>query len=182
MNRLQQFMAITGTALIITSCQDSNTENRDTNAVADQQNVVDTIPQKSDATTSQYVDLKTGAPVDLYYDPASRMTYSAVTNEPIEFYIDVPSGDTIYGRGRYVVNNYVIKADDGVYKLNADKIKIDKDEIKIKDGDKKFKMDNSTMKLKDGNSKMKADSISGKIKTGDLKKKMEGDRSKTKSN
>jgi hypothetical protein len=189
MKKLQHFMAITGSALIIASCQDTTNERKDLNAVADQQSVVDTVPKKSDTSATEmrdtssprYIDLTTGQPVDLYYDPKARRVYSAMTNEPVDFYIDMSTGDTIYGQGRYVVNNYIIRSDEGKYRLNADKIKMDKNEIKIKEGNKKFKIDNSNMKMKEPDMKMKGDTTNGKMKTGDMKKKMEGNRSKTKS-
>jgi len=189
MNTYQHFTALIGSALIIASCQDTANERKDMNAVADQQSVIDTIPTRSNTSTTgmgdssvhRYINLNTGEPVDLYYDPKARKTYSVVTNEPIEFYIDMNTGDTVYGQGRYIVNNFISKSDAGAFKLNADKIKMDKDEIKIKEGNKKFKIDNSNMKLKDGDMKMKADTVNGKIKTDDMKKKMEGNRSKTKS-
>jgi hypothetical protein len=101
----------------------------------------------------------------LYYDPKARRTYSSITNEPVEFYVDMSTGDTIYGRGRYVVNNYIIKSEQGMYKLDAGKIKMDKDDIKIKDGSRKFKMDKSNMKMKSSEGKMKADTTSGKMKS-----------------
>ncbi|AEW02869.1 hypothetical protein A4D02_02465 [Niastella koreensis] len=188
MNTYQHFMALIGSVIIVASCKDTAGERKDVNAVADQQSVVDTIPTRSntsptgmgDTIVHRYINLNTGEPVDLYYDPKARKTYSVNTNEPIEFYIDMNTGDTVYGQGRFIVNNFISKSDAGTFKLNADKIKMDKDEIKIKEGNKKLKIDNSTMKLKDGDLKMKTDTVSGKIKTGDLKKKMEGDRSKTK--
>ncbi len=71
-----------------------------------------------------------------------------MTNEPVEFYVDMNTRDTIYGRGRYVVNNYIVRSNDGMYRLDASKIKMDKDDIKIKDGSKKLKMDGSKMKSK----------------------------------
>jgi hypothetical protein len=184
MTTIKQFLVITGSALIIASCQDANNES---DLAATEQSAVDTVPKgrtdsmrerldtmtgKPDTMISgmpapnapQYIDLKTGQPVELYYDPKTRKTYSAVTNEPVEFYIDVSTGDTIYGRGRYVVNNYIMRSDNGMYKLDANKIKMDKDDIKIKEGNKKFKMDKSNMKMKGTEMKMKGDTTKGKMK------------------
>jgi hypothetical protein len=190
MNKIQQFLAITGAALVIASCQDMNNEN---DVAATDQSTVDTVPKNRTDTMStgkpdtmisgmaapRYIDLKTGQPVELYYDPKARRTYTSM-DEPVEFYVDMSTGDTIYGRGRYVVNNYIIRSDDGMYKLDANKIKIDKDEIKIKDGNKKFKMDKSDMKMKGPDGKMKGDSTRGKMKTGDMKMKTNEQESKTK--
>lgn len=177
MTTIKQFLVITGSALIIASCQDANNES---DVAATEQSAVDTVPKgrtdtmtgkpdtmqtgMTDTTSPRYIDLRTGQPVELYYDPKARRTYSAVTNEPVEFYIDVSTGDTIYGRGRYVVNNYIMRSDDGMYKLDANKIKMDKDDIKIKEGNKKFKMDKSNMKMKGTEMKMKGDTTKGKMK------------------
>jgi len=190
MNTIKQFLVITGSALIIASCQDANNES---DIAATEHATVDTVPKNrtdsmmnkpdtmiSSMAAPRYIDLKTGQPVELYYDPKARRTYAEMTNEPVEFYIDMSTGDTIYGRGRYVVNNYIIKSDDGMYKLDANKIKIDKNEIKIKDGSKKFKMDKSEMKMKGPDGKMKGDTTSGKMKTGGMKMKMNEKESKTK--
>lgn len=198
MKKLQHFMAIAGSILVITSCQDANKENDAMNNVAGEQSTVDTVPKRSDTmqnrmgdtthwmgdsthrmsdtTSPRYIDLSTGQQTDLYYDPKARRVYSAMTNEPVDFYVDMSTGDTIYGRGRYVVNNYIMRSNEGMYKLNADKVKMDKDEIKIKEGNKKFKMDNSKMKMKEPEMKMKGDTTTGK-----MKKNMEGNRSKTKN-
>jgi hypothetical protein len=191
MNKIKQFLAITGTALVIASCQEMNNEQ---DVAATDEPTVDTVPKgridsitgKPDTMISsmaapRYFDLNTGQPVELYYDPKARRTYSVMTNEPVEFYIDMSTGDTVYGRGRYIVNNYIIRSDDGMYKLDANKIKMDKDDIKIKDGNKKFKMDKSDMKMKGPDGKMKGDTTSGKMKTGDMKKKMDEGETKTKN-
>jgi hypothetical protein len=201
MKKLKLLMAITGSILVIASCQDANNENDVMNNVAGEQSTLDTVPRRSDTmqnrmhdttnlmgdttnrmgdtTSPRYVDLKTGQPVDLYYDPKAKRVYSAMTNEPVDFYVDMSTGDTIYGRGRYVVNNYIIRENEGMYRLNAGKIKMDKDEIKIKEGNKKLKMDMSNMKMKTPDMKMKGDTTSGKMKSNDMKRKMDHDSSKT---
>jgi hypothetical protein len=196
MKKLQHFMAIAGSILVIASCHDANSENDAMNNVADEQSIVDTVPKRSDTTgmrdstrmgdttrmrdttrmgdttSPRYIDLRTGQPVELYYDPKARTTYSAMNNEPVEFYVDMNTGDTVYGRGRYVVNNYITRSNNGMYKLNAAKVKMEKDEIKIKEGNKKFKMDMSNMKMKEPNVKMKGDTTRGKMKSGDMNRKM----------
>jgi hypothetical protein len=174
MNTIKQFLTITGSLLVIASCQDINNQS---DVAATEHPTVDTVPKgrtdsitgKPDTTISsmaapRYIDLSTGQPVELYYDPKARRTYSVMTNEPVEFYIDASTGDTIYGRGRYVVNNYIIRSEEGMYKLDANKVKMDKDDIKIKDGNKKFKMDKSDMKMKGIDEKMKGDTTKGKMK------------------
>jgi hypothetical protein len=202
MNKVKLFLTLTGSALIITSYQHIDYEsNLALNNLVSEQ--TDTVPKKSDSiptddidttgkpdtaqmamkdtSSPRYVDLSTGQPVELYYDAKTKRTYSTMTNEPVEFYVDMNTGDTVYGRGRYIVNSYIVKATDGKYRLDAGKIKIDKDDIKLKDGSRKFKMDQSNMKMKGSGEKIKADSTAGKIKGNNMKKKMENERSKTKS-
>lgn len=184
MNKIQQLLAITGSALIIASCQDANNES---DMAATEQTAVDTVPtgkadttRKADTTGNRYIDLRTGQPVELYYDAKTKRTYSAITNEPVDWYVNTATGDTVYGRGRYVVNNYIIRTSDSTYKLDDSKIKIDKDEIKIKDGNRKFKMEKGDMKMKEGDLKMKGDTTDAKMKTDDMKKKIDDGKTKTK--
>lgn len=178
MKKIKQLLAITGSALIIASCQDANnTSDVNEDTLATDQSAVDTTPKPN----SQYVDLKTGQPVDLYYSPKKKRTYSETTNEPVDLYVNTATSDTIYGQGRYVVNGYIVKTADGTYKLDDRKIKIDGDEIKIKEGDKKFKMEDGEMKIKDGDAKAKMDEDESKLKTGEMKTKDEsGEPTKTK--
>jgi hypothetical protein len=200
MNTIKQLVAIAGSVLVITGFRDISDVSYIASAAYP---VVDTVPKRTDtvpkgnrpdsmsrsdttvtdtmATTSRYTDLSTGQPVDLYYDPKTRRTYSSMTNEPVDFYVDMSTGDTIYGRGRYVVNNYIVRSADNAYRLDEGKVKIDKNEIKIKDGSKKWKMDKSSMKIKDGNMKGKADSTGAKMKGDDMKRKMDDGRIKTKN-
>ncbi|THU41634.1 hypothetical protein FAM09_05925 [Niastella caeni] len=177
MSMLKQLLAITGSALIIASCQDANNQSDvTTDSATAEQPLADTTPKSN----TQYVDLKTGQPADLYYNSKKKRTYSETTNEPVDLYVNVVTGDTIYGQGRYVVNGYIVKTADGTYKLDDKKIKIDGDEIKIKEGDKKFKMEEGEMKIKDGDEKMKTDGDESKIKTEDMKSKTEDGQTKTK--
>jgi len=176
MSTIKQLLTITGAVLIITSCQEANHESA-INNVSEEQSTVDTVPKgrtdsmmnKPDTMISsmaapRYIDLNTGQTVDLYYDAKRNRVYSMVTNEPVDFYVDMSTGDTIYGTGRYIVNNYIVKSPEGPYKLDMKKIKMEKNELKMKDGNKKFKMDKSDMKIKDSNMKMKGDTTRGKIK------------------
>jgi hypothetical protein len=204
MNKIKRLLALTGSALIITSYQQVTNKSdiasndlvtKQTDTVPKKSDTIPTdeidttgkpdtasMPMKKDTSLPKYIDLKTGQPVELYYDPKARRTYSAITNEPVEFYVDMNTGDTVYGRGRYVVNNYIVRSTDGMYKLDAGKIKMDKDDLKIKEGNKKFKVNNSNMKMKGvEGGKMKVDSTSGKMKTNDMKKKVNKDDVKMKN-
>lgn len=179
MSTIKQLLVITGSAMIIASCQEANNQNNiAADSMATEQPAVDTTTMQT--ANTKYVDLKTGQPVDLYYNSKKKRTYSESTNEPVDLYVNVATGDTIYGKGRYVVNNYIVKTEDGTYKLDNKKIKIDGSEIKIKDGDKKFKMEDGEMKIKDGDEKMKADADESKLKTDEMKTKTEDGETKTK--
>ena len=125
----------------------------------------------SDTASNQYIDLRTGQPVDLYYSPKYNRTYSIITNEPIDYYVNIATGDTVYGRGRYIVNNYLVRTPEGMYRLDDKRIKMDKNDIKMKDGNMKLKMDKGKMKTKDADGKMKMDKDDSKMKTGDMKMK-----------
>lgn len=183
MTKIKQLLTVTGSVLIIASCQEAaNNENdlKNDSIATEQPAAVDNNAQTNN---SKYVDLKTGQPVDLYYDSKKKKTYSAINDEPVDLYVNVATGDTIYGEGRFVVNNYIVKTEDGKYKLDNKKVKIDGDEIKIKEGNKKFKMSADEIKIKDGDAdrKLKADADEQKMKTEDMKTKDEaGEPTKTK--
>lgn len=182
MTKIKQLLTITGSVLIIASCQEAANNESDVknDSIVTEQPAVDNNAQTNN---SKYVDLKTGQPVDLYYDSKKKKTYSASNDEPVDLYVNVATGDTIYGEGRFVVNNYIVKTEDGKYKLDNKKVKIDGDEIKIKEGNKKFKMSADEIKIKDGDAdrKLKADADEQKMKTEDMKTKDEaGEPTKTK--
>jgi hypothetical protein len=174
---IKQLLTITGSALIFASCGEANSENEiKADSMATEQQAV----ENTQTNNTKYVDLKTGQPVDLYYDSKKKKTYSTTNDEPVDLYVNVATGDTIYGEGRYVVNDYIVKTEDGKYKLDDKKIKIDGDEIKIKEGNKKFKMEEGEMKIKGEDAKIKADADESKIKTDDSKTKTEDGETKTK--
>ncbi|HEY8896382.1 MAG TPA: hypothetical protein VIM79_16260 [Niastella sp.] len=180
MTKIKELLTITGSVLIIASCQETANNENDLKAdsITTEQPAADNNAQTNN---SKYVDLKTGQPVDLYYDSKKKKTYSAGNDEPVDLYVNVATGDTIYGEGRFIVNNYIVKTEDGKYKLDDKKVKIDGDEIKIKEGNKKFKISADEMKIKDGDTKVKADADESKIKTEDMKTKDEkGEPTKTK--
>lgn len=102
----------------------------------------------------------------------------ADTRKPIEadlLFVDVSSGDTLYGPSGDIVNNALIQ-DNGTWKLDEAKIKRDGNKIKVKSGDDKMKMDEDEMKMKTGDSKMKVDvNDDSKLKTPDSKTKVDDD-------
>ncbi len=161
MKRIKQVMAIAGSVLVFAACQ--NPDQRDQEPIATDK---DNTPAST--TSQRYIDPNTGAPVDLYYNAHEKMTYDRETDKPVDFYVNTNTGDTIYGRGRFVVNGYLIRTQDGTLKLDDSRVKVDGDEIKIKDGDTKLKIDGDEMKFKkEDEYKVKREGDSVKVKDKD---------------
>lgn len=110
-----------------------------------------------------YTNLVTGKRVYIIRDPETGYAYDSVGRAPVDFYIN-DSNDTLYRTGQ-VVNNAIVKYDDGTWKIDETKIKANGDKLKVKDPDSKVKME-------DGNEV--------KVKVGDYKKKVDGDKVKEK--
>ncbi|MEO7960650.1 MAG: hypothetical protein ABIR19_03830 [Ginsengibacter sp.] len=117
-----------------------------------------------------YVDLETGKHITVIKDSTNGYMVNAETNEPVAIYVDTRSNDTIYGKTGKVINNHVIKSDDGKYKYvsNDGGVKADAEEdgaYKIKDGDYKKKVEaDGDIKIKDGDTKIKIDGKTGEKK------------------
>lgn len=147
-----------------------------------------TADMDMDATTSgtvaqvepgTYVDLNTGKEVYIVRDEATGYATDSIAKVPVEFYVNTSTNDTLFRTGM-VVNNMLIE-EEGKWKLDETKVKIDGDEIKIKDGDSKVKVDGEESKVKDGDYKKKVDGDDVKIKDGDSKTKIEDGEVKTKN-
>lgn len=118
-----------------------------------------------------YVDLNTGKEVHIIRDEQTGYATDSIAKVPVEFYVNTTTRDTIFRTGQ-VVNNFLVE-EDGKWKLDETKVKIDGDEIKVKDGDSKVKIDGEDSKVKDGDYKKKVDGDETKIKDGDSKIKIE---------
>jgi len=117
---------------------------------------------------THYVDLNTGKRITVVKDSTNGVMVNKETGEPVGIYVDTDTRDTIYGKTGEVINNHVIKTEDGKYSYevidnNPDKVKsepdgdykkkVEKDgDVKIKDGDTKIKIDGET-----GEKKVKKD-------------------------
>lgn len=168
MKRIKQVFAIAGSVLIIASCQ--NSDQRDERIATENENAA----SETSATSQRYIDPNTGAPLDLYYNAHEKMTYNKENDQPVDFYVNTNTGDTIYGRGRFVVNGYLIRTEAGTFQLNDAVVTRDGDELKIVGSNGKLKIDGDEMKFKDGKDlKIKKDGDEIKIKDGDTKIKME---------
>jgi hypothetical protein len=154
MKRIKQVFAIAGSVLVIAACQnpDQNQER---------------IANEGPSTSQRYIDPNTGAPVDLYYNAHEKMTYNRETNKPVDLYVNT-SGDTVYGKGRFVVNGYIIRGEDGIFRLDNSRVEMDGDELKIIGDNGKLKIDDGEMKFKDENgNKYKRDGDDVKVKKDD---------------
>lgn len=136
--------------------------------------------RSNEITSYTYIDLNSGDTLDFWYDTEKKTVMNRSLGQPVEFYINTTTRDTVFGRGRFVVNGLLLQGDDGKWKFNEEKVKIDGDELKIKDGKRKLKIDGDELKIKDGNRKIKSDGNDVKIKDGDTKAKIEDDEMKVK--
>ena len=167
---MKQVVAIAASVMVFAACQDTNQNDER----------IATDRTETETGSQRYVDPNTGAPVDLYYDTDKKVTYNRKNDKPVEFYVNTNTGDTVYGKGRYVVNGYLIREDDGSFSLNDKKVEFDGDELKIKGENSKLKVDGDEMKYKEGDLKIKQDGDEVKIKDGDYKEKRDGDEVKIK--
>ena len=136
----------------------------------------DTVPGKT-----IYKDLGMGETVEIWYDAVGLRTLNKKTGAPIEFYVNTSTRDTVFGRGRFVVNSYILKGDDGKWKLDDGKVKVDGDELKVKVGNQKFKIDGDEIKIKGNGIKAKSDDGEIKVKSPEGKAKFEDDKTKVKT-
>lgn len=127
-----------------------------------------------------YIDLNTGDTLDYWYDSDKKIIMNRTTNAPVDFYINTSTSDTVYGRGRFVVNGLLLQGEDGKWKFDDSKVKIDGDELKIKDGKRKLKIDGDEIKIKDKDGKIKSEGNEAKVKGDDMKAKVSEDEMKVK--
>jgi hypothetical protein len=127
-------------------------------ALAQQGNAQDPVK------TYTIVDLRTGQTIDIFYNPTTWQTFNKTTNTPVEFYV-IDGRDTVHGPTGLVVNNMLMRNTEGFYTLDAARVKVDGDEIKMKMADgRKVKWENGKMKIKDWSGKEKVKGDKHKIK------------------
>lgn len=120
--------------------------------------------RSDEAMAYTYIDLNSGDTLDYWYDADKKIVMNRTSNLPVDFYINTSTMDTVYGRGRFVVNGFLLQGEDGKWKFNEEKVKIDGDELKIKDGSRKLKIDGDDIKIKDKGRKVKLEGGEAKIK------------------
>jgi hypothetical protein len=156
-------------SLAVASCTNNKTAESSADSTATSSEM--SVSTTSSVVPGSYVDLATGKTVYIISDPETGYAMDSIARVPIEFYINPSTSDTIYMTGE-IVNNSLVN-NNGTWSLSPDaKIKMDGDEMKIKDGDTKVKVDGSDSKVKDGDYKQKVDDgTEVKTKDGDSKTK-----------
>ncbi|MDB5120312.1 MAG: hypothetical protein JWN56_1530 [Sphingobacteriales bacterium] len=162
------------------SCNNKGTADGDasTDTIIESTDMGTTATTSNEVVPGSYVDLNTGKKVYIIRDNDSGYATDSIAKVPIEFYINSETKDTLYRTGM-VVNNMLVE-EDGKWKLDETKVKIDGDKIKMKDGDSKTKINGEESKVKDGDYKEKVDGEDVKIKDGDTKIKIEDGKVKEK--
>jgi hypothetical protein len=159
-------LGATMTVALMACNNDGKTDN-----AADADMDMSVATTESQVEPGTYVDLNTGKEVYIVRDESTGYATDSIAKVPVEFYVNTSTNDTLFRTGM-VVNNMLIE-EEGKWKLDESKVKIDGDEIKIKDGDSKVKIDGDESKVKDGDYKKKVDGDEVKIKDGDSKTKIE---------
>lgn len=156
---------------VLMSC---NNKTKTADATSDSISMADVkaISAASEVIPGSYINLRTGKTVYIVKDAKTGYAVDSIEQIPVDFYINTATNDTLYMTG-LVVNNAIIREEDGTWKLDETKIKIDGDKSKIKNGDYKEKINGEESKIKDGDYKEKVDGEEGKIKDDDSKIKME---------
>ena len=133
------FLTITIVVLVLTSCKEG--------------------------TKSGYYDLNKDERVSLVKDEKTGLMVDAETKKPVYIYVNEETNDTIFGSTGKVINGNVIKLEDGKYKYEDLKVKLDEDgDFKLKDGDYKRKVEaDGDIKIKDGDKKKKIDGETGEV-------------------
>lgn len=133
-----------------------------------------------------YTDLSTGESVQLKRNE-NGVIVNLQTGEPVEFYVDMSTQDTFYGKTGAEVNNALLY-NNGAYeldetRLNKDDYKetLEGDEYKLKDGDTKIKATDGEYKYKKGDTKIKSTKDQTKIKSGKTKIEIEDGKTKVKT-
>ena len=119
-----------------------------------------------DQTKSAYYDLNEGENVTLVKDGETGRMINSETRKAPYIYVNNETNDTIFGATGEVINGHVIKLENGKYKYDDFKAKLDEDGgFKIKDGDYKRKGEAvGDIKVKDGDKTKKIDGETGEVK------------------
>jgi len=113
---------------------------------------------------AKFKNLASGEKVYIIKDSISGEAIDSITREPVLLYVNLDTKDTIYGKTGQIVNNSVIRTEDGAYLVDETKLQINGNEINIGNGDVKIKVDGDEMKIKTDEKKIKIDGNEKKVK------------------
>ena len=116
---------------------------------------------------AKFKNLASEKNVYIIKDSVSGEAIDSITKEPVLFYVNLETKDTIYGKTGEIVNNAIIRTENGAYLLDETKIKMPEAEIKIPSGDVKIKVDGDEIKIKTDEKKIKIDGNERKVKYND---------------
>jgi len=123
----------------------------------------------------RYLDLSTNQPIDLQKDDSTGLMIVRDNGQPVEFYVDTKTHDTVYYKTGKVVNGHVVKSTEGAT-AGTWVVKADDDEYKALTGDTKIKSDGDEGKVKDGSYTRKVEGDGDvKIETGSETIKIDGE-------
>jgi len=127
----------------------------------------------------RYLDLSTNEHIAVKKDTTSGYIMNKKTGEPVDFYVDTKTHDTVYGVTGEIVNGRVHKTEEGRWLLNANdsefKAKSESENSakqKLEGGDSKTKTESYTVKkdkdgdvkIENGKTQVKVDGKTGKRK------------------
>ena len=160
---MKRLMMLSFTALTLTGFVACNTGSEGDTSATDSTSVTSSEMDAgmSSGGTAGFVDLSTGGSVRM--DEATGR-YVDESNNPVDFYVDMNTRDTFSGRSGEVVNNALIHGDDGSWSVDETKIKMEDDELKIKNGDNKMKVEDDEYKSNTGDTKVKVEDDEAKVK------------------
>ncbi len=170
MKKLFILSAISAT-LAVSACNNSANDHKNSDS-----GVTETASaEAAGVVPGEYVNLETGKDVYVIPDKESGKAIDSISGDPVRFYVNTRTGDTLFRTG-VVVNNQLIRSN-GTWDFNPEKVEIDGDEIKIKGADSKLKAEDGDMKFKKGDDyKVKTEKDGdAKIKDGDTKIKIDED-------
>jgi hypothetical protein len=128
---------------------------------------------------SRYLDLSTGNYVDLRKDTTSGYMVNSKKGEPVDFYVDTKTHDTVWGQTGEIVNGKIHKTEDGKWIVKTDgdeyktksesensaKAQLEGDEYKVKNGNYTIKKEgDEDVKIENGKTQVKIDGNTGERK------------------
>jgi len=128
---------------------------------------------------TRYLDLNTNEHISPKKDTTTGYIMNSKTGEPVDFYVNTKTHDTVYGPTGEMVNGRIHKTEEGkwIIRTNADevisrsesensaKLKLEGEEYKLKKGSYTVKKKaNGDVKIENGRTQVKVDGKSGKRK------------------